>query len=96
MPTEAADRYLSRIGEDAAALLGSGVVVVGVESEDLGGSVRLLVRYELSGTVRETAARGETVVAAHSALRMQLARDRLGFAFEGLVDRPQPAAVRLQ
>lgn len=86
MPTEAAKRYLSRIGEDAAALLGSGVVVLGVESEDLAGSVRLLVRYELGGTVHQAAARGETVVAAHSALRAQLARDRLGFAFEELVD----------
>lgn len=87
MVSEASSQYLQRIREDAAAVLGSGIALLGIEREELHGVVRLAIRYELAGVVHQTVATGETVVAAHAALREELALDRVRFGFESLVSR---------
>jgi hypothetical protein len=84
MTSEAALRYLDGIGRDCASVLGPDSAVLSVDHEDLGGGVRLRVRYEIRGTVHEAAATGETIVAAHTALRVQLVRERLEISFTDL------------
>jgi hypothetical protein len=83
--SEAQAQYLGRIGDDCAALLGRDAAVLGVGEAKLGGTVRLFVRYMFAGKQHETIATGDTVVAAHAALRSQLVHDRLRIGFTSLV-----------
>ena len=85
--SEATTRYLEGVREDCASVLGPGIPVLSVQQEELDDGVRLLVRYDIGGKVQATVATGETVVAAHAALRMQLVSDRLTIGFTGLVSR---------
>jgi hypothetical protein len=79
-------QYLERIGDDCAAVLGPGMTVLGVERAELDGIVRLQVRYQVRGDVHETVGAGDTVIAAHAALRRQLIDDRLAIGFTELVN----------
>lgn len=85
---EADDRYLAEISEDCEGVLGPGLRLVGVEREDLDDGVRLVARYQLEDRVWESAAIGETVVAAHAVLRARLLFDRLRLGFTTWVERP--------
>lgn len=86
MISDADARYLAEIGEDFQRVLGSGVEILEIGREDT-EQVRLFVRYRLGGVVRQSEGRGETVVAAHAALRRRLVIDRLRFGFSALVER---------
>jgi hypothetical protein len=86
--SEAEDRYLSEISRDCEGLLGPGVEVVGVRHEYSRRGVKLVARYQLGDRAWESAATGESAVAAHAALRDQLLVDRLRLGFTVLVDRP--------
>ena len=77
--TEAEARYLDRVVEDCAELLGPGVDVDDVEViEDLGVVLRL--RYHLGPVSWSSEGRGPTVTAAHADLRQRLVLDRLRMA----------------
>lgn len=85
MISEATSQYIARIGEDVEAVLGAGVVLLGVAAVEWAGSVHLRARYQMGGVIHETGATGKTMLAAHAALRMELARDRVRYGFEHLI-----------
>jgi hypothetical protein len=85
---EAEDRYLTQIGEDCEGVLGRGIRLLGVQLEDRDDGVRLVARYQFGDRVWESAAVGETVVAAHSVLRARLLFDRVRLGFTALVESP--------
>lgn len=77
--TEAEARYLERVVEDCAELLGPGVDVDDVAVlEDFGVVLRL--SYHLGGVSWSSEGRGATVTAAHADLRQRLVLDRLRMA----------------
>jgi hypothetical protein len=73
--SDAEEQYLHRVIEDCERLLGSGVELRGLELDADGVVLRL--RYSLGAADWESEGRGETVVAAHAALRDQLVLDRI-------------------
>ena len=83
---EAEDRYLAEISKDCEGVLGPGVELLGVQREDRHDGVRLVARYQLEGRAFESAATGETAVAAHAMLRDQLVLDRVRLGFTALVE----------
>jgi len=86
--TEAEDRYLAEVGHDCEAVLGGGIELLALESEQLDGATRLVARYRLHDRAWETEATGENVIAAHAALRVRLLIDRIRLGFTEYVDRP--------
>ncbi len=86
--TEADDRYLADISEDCERVLGRGIEFLGLEREEGDAAVRLVARYRLEDEVWESAASGETVVAAHATLRARLLFDRIRLGFTALAERP--------
>jgi hypothetical protein len=84
--SEAEDRYLAEIVADCEAVLGPGVEVLGVEHDRHDRSERLTVRYRLGDETGQSEGLGETVIAAHAALREQLVVDRLRLGFTVLAD----------
>ena len=85
---EAEDRYLVVISEDCEGVLGPGITMLGLEREDGAKGVRLVARYQLGDRVWESEAIGQTVVAAHAALRARLLFDRVRLGFTALVEHP--------
>ena len=80
-------RYLQRVAQDCTNSLGSGVEVQDVEL-DADGDV--VLRWLRLGTAEWTSeGRGETVIAAHAALREQLVLDRIRLGIRALM-RPPP------
>jgi hypothetical protein len=80
---EADARYLDRVAEDCAELLGPGVEVFGVEL-GVDDGVRLSLRYRLGSVDGTSEGRGETPIAAHADLRRRLVEDRIGLAIRAL------------
>lgn len=85
---EAEDRYLAVISEDCEGVLGPGITMLGLEREDATMGVRLVARFQLGDRVWESEAIGQTVVAAHAALRARLLFDRVRLGFTALVEHP--------
>ncbi|HEY3524017.1 MAG TPA: hypothetical protein VGK63_09945 [Candidatus Limnocylindrales bacterium] len=77
---EADARFLEALLADIEPLLGPGVVVDGIEREDAGETCRLRLRYRLGSVEAVTEGEGETVVAAHAALREAVVLDRISVA----------------
>lgn len=74
--SEAEARYLDRVVEDCADLLGPGVEIDDVEIlDDIGVVLRL--RYHLGTVIWTSEGHGPTMTAAHGALRQQLVVDRV-------------------
>jgi hypothetical protein len=74
--SEADARYLDRVIEDCAEVLGPGVEIDDVELEtELGVLLRL--RYRLGEVTWSSEGHGATVTAAHAELRQQLVLDRI-------------------
>lgn len=86
--SEADNRYLAEIGEDCLDLLGPGIELLGLDREDVDDTVRLVARYRFAGRLAQSAASGETVVAAHAALRERIVFDRVRLGFEAVAWRP--------
>jgi hypothetical protein len=79
-----ADRgYLERVVEDCTELLSSGIEVRRLEV-DANGEVVLRLSYHLGAADQTSEGRGETVVAAHAALRDQLVLDRIRLGVRAL------------
>ena len=76
--------YLSRVVEDCEELLGPGIEVRGLEL-DADGEIALRLSYRLGPANWTSEGRGETVVAAHAALRDQLVLDRIRIGVRALV-----------
>jgi hypothetical protein len=85
--SEADDRYVTEIARDCERILGAGVELVDVIRDDGGTGVRLVAHYRLADHLLETSADGETVVAAHAALRERLVVDRVRYAFTAVIDQ---------
>lgn len=74
--SDAEEQYFERVVEDCERLLGSGIELRGLE---LHGDPDVVLRltYRLGPVDWTSEGRGETVVAAHAALRDQLVLDRI-------------------
>jgi hypothetical protein len=84
--TDAEAQYLARIREDCERSVGPGAELLDVRHERRDGVVRLVARYRLGSRTRESAASGETMLAAHTALRARILEDRIRFGFSDLVE----------
>jgi hypothetical protein len=82
--SEAERHYFQRVAEDCEQLLGPGIVLDGLEL-DANGEVVMRLRYRLGVADWTSEGHGETVVAAHAALREQLVLDRIRLGFRALV-----------
>ena len=80
--------YLDRIGDDCEMLLGPGAQILDIRDASWSAGVTLRVSYSIGGSVRLAEAGGDTIVAAHAALRRQLAADRLVHGFIALACDP--------
>jgi len=81
--TDADQRYLRRVAEDCEQMLGPGIELRGLE---LGTNADVVLRlsYRLGPVDWTSEGRGETVVAAHAALRRQLVLDRIRLGVKAL------------
>jgi hypothetical protein len=80
-----ADRgYLERVAEDCQLILGPGIEIRELRLAANDGVV-LCLRYRLGAVERTTEGHGETVIAAHAALRDRLVGDRIGLGFRAII-----------
>jgi hypothetical protein len=82
---EAEERYLAEIRRDCAAWLGAGADLLDLRREPTAGGVRLAARIRFGHQEFESAGVGESILAAHSALRAQILLDRVRFGFSAIV-----------
>jgi hypothetical protein len=80
-------RYLDAVLTDLESLLGPGVVVESLEREDTAAACRLSLRYRLGAAAATSEGAGESVVAAHAALREAIVIDRIGLSLRALTAR---------
>ncbi len=84
-----ADRlYFERVAEDCEQLLGPGIEVDALDL-DANGEVVLRMSYRLGPAAWTSEGRGETVVAAHAALREQLVLDRIRIGMRAIARLPR-------
>ena len=84
--TDAEAQYLARIREDCEQSLGPGTELLDLRREPTAGGVRLVARYLLGEREHESAASGETILAAHAGLRERILLDRVRFGYSDLVE----------
>ena len=82
--TDAEVAYLERIVADCAELLGPGIELGDVELVN-NDDVVLRLSYRLGVADWTSEGHGETVIAAHAALREQLVLDRIRVGFRALI-----------
>ena len=85
--TDAEAQYLAQIWADCEECLGPGTELVDVRRELDAEGVKLVARYRLGKRERESAATGESMLAAHSVLRARILFDRMRFGFSDHVER---------
>jgi hypothetical protein len=83
--SEAELHYFQRVAEDCEWLLGPGIELRGLEL-DANGDVVLRLSYRLGRAEWTSEGHGETVIAAHAALRNQLVLDRLRIGVRALYE----------
>ena len=81
--SDADEIYLCRVVEDCEELLGDGIELRRLEV-DANGEVVLRLSYRLGPADQTSEGRGESVIAAHAALRQQLVIDRIGLGVRAL------------
>jgi hypothetical protein len=86
--SEADRHYLRRVAEDCEQLLGPEIELRGLEL-DANGEVVLRLRYRLGPADWTSEGHGETVIAAHAALRERLVLDRIRLGFRAMVRQPR-------
>jgi hypothetical protein len=84
---ESETRYLDAILTDVESLLGPGVIVESIERADEADACRLSLRYRLGSEATTSEGVGESMVAAHAALREAVVIDRIGLSLRALVTR---------
>jgi hypothetical protein len=86
--SEADARYLEMILEDCGRVLGAGIDIERVELET-NDEVVLRLRYRLGtregSSEGSSEGRGESLLAAHTALRQRLVEDRIALGFRAIV-----------
>jgi hypothetical protein len=82
--SEADRHYLQRVAQDCEQLLGPGIELRGLEL-DANAEVVLRLRYRLGPADWMSEGHGESVIAAHAALRERLVLDRIGLGLKTLV-----------
>jgi hypothetical protein len=86
--SEADRRYLERVAEDCVQLLGPEIELRGLEL-DANAEVVLRLRYRLGPADSTSEGHGESVIAAHAALRERLVLDRIRIGFRAMVRQPR-------
>ncbi len=86
--SEADRSYLQRVVEDCEQLLGPEIELRGLEL-DANAEVVLRLRYRLGPAEWTSEGHGETVIAAHAALREQLVLDRIRVGVRAMVRQPR-------
>ena len=81
--SDADEIYLCRVVEDCQELLGDGIELRRLEV-DANDEVVLRLSYRLGPADQTSEGRGESVIAAHVALRQQLVIDRIGLGVRAL------------
>src|SRR6476646_2057094 len=81
--SDADEGYLCRVVEDCEELLGDGIELRHIEV-NTNGEVVLRLSYRLGPADQTTEGRGESIIAAHAALRQQLVIDRIGLGVRAL------------
>jgi hypothetical protein len=85
--SDAEARYLAEIWSDCQEILGPALELLDLDRGVAEGATRLTARFRFAGRVRESMAAGETVVAAHAALRERLVYERVRLTFEAVAWR---------
>ena len=86
--SDADEHYLQRVAEDCEQLLGPEIELHGLELDST-GDVVLRLRYRLGPADWTSEGHGETVIAAHAALREALVLDRVRLGVRAMVKRPR-------
>jgi hypothetical protein len=86
--SDAQEHYLQRVAEDCEQLLGPGIELHGLELV-ANSDVILRLSYGLGPADWTSEGHGETVVAAHAALREQLVLDRIRLGVRALIRQPR-------
>jgi hypothetical protein len=86
--SEADHHYIQRVAEDCEQLLGPEIELRGLEL-DARAEVVLRLKYRLGPAEWTSEGHGETVIAAHAALREQLVLDRIRLGVRALVRQPR-------
>jgi hypothetical protein len=81
--TDAEQHYYQLVAEDCAQMLGPGIELRELEL-DRNGDVVLRLNYRLGRADWTSEGHGETVIAAHAALRDQLVLDRIRLGVRAL------------
>jgi hypothetical protein len=84
--SDADQHYFQRVADDCEQLLGPGIELRRLEL-DANGDVVLRLSYRLGAAAWTSEGHGETIVAAHAALREQLVLDRIRVGVRALVLR---------
>ncbi|HEY8819483.1 MAG TPA: hypothetical protein VIM25_11785 [Candidatus Limnocylindrales bacterium] len=91
--SDAEQHYFERVANDCEQLLGPGIELRELELDgnelDANPEVVLRLRYRLGAADWTSEGHGETVVAAHAALREQLVLDRIRVGVRALVRQPR-------
>ena len=82
--SEADQHYFQRVAEDCEQLLGREIELIGLQL-DANTDVVLRLRYRLGPTDWTSEGHGETVIAAHAALRERLVLDRIRLGVRAMV-----------
>lgn len=86
--SNAEEYYLQRVAEDCEQLLGPGIELRGLELV-ANADVILRLSYGLGPADWTSEGHGETVIAAHAALREQLVLDRIRLGVRALIRQPR-------
>jgi len=83
--SEADVRYLAEIRADCANLLGAEAELLDLQCDATDAGVKLVARIRIGDAEAESTSVGESMLAAHSALRAQILLDRIRLGFSAIV-----------
>ena len=86
--SEADQHYFQEVAKDCEQLLGPGIELRGLEL-DANAEVVLRLMYRLGPAEWTSEGHGETIIAAHAALREQLVLDRIRLGVRAMVRQPR-------
>jgi hypothetical protein len=83
--SEADERYLAEIRADCANLMGAGAELLDLHRDPTATGVKLVARIRIADAEGESVGEGESMVAAHTALRTQIVLDRIRLSLSAIV-----------
>ncbi len=84
--SDAQAMHLAGIAEDCETWIGPEARLVGIRCETFETGVRLVARYRLGASERESDGVGDSMLTAHEALRARILLDRIRFGFSDYVE----------